>query len=227
LQINYEYQTEIYSRWERSRKITAFLFHAGGHEDPNRSAANTGKSFIGSYVLGMGFTFDDSNLDATGIEEMHRLIESNPKNAERIFPYIGGEEVNTSPTHSHHRCVINFGEMTEEEARQYPDLMSIVKTKVKPARLKQNREIRARYWWQFGETTPALFKAIAPLDRVLVTGCSATKYLGFPFLDANMVFSHKLVVFALDKFSDFAVMKSRTHEIWARFFSSTLAARTP
>ena len=44
--------------------------------------------------------------------EMHRLIAKDPRNAERIFPYIGGEEVNDSPTHAHHRYVINFGEMT-------------------------------------------------------------------------------------------------------------------
>ena len=58
----------------------------------------------------MGFTFDDQNLDkgSTPIAEMHRLIEQDPRNAERIFPYIGGEEVNNSPTHAHHRYVINF-----------------------------------------------------------------------------------------------------------------------
>ena len=39
---------------------------------------------------------------------MHRLIEKDPRNAERIFPYLGGEEVNNSPTHSHHRYAINF-----------------------------------------------------------------------------------------------------------------------
>jgi hypothetical protein len=105
----------------------------------------------------MGFTFDDTNPDPTPIAEMHRLIEQNPKNQERIFPYIGGEEVNSSPTHAHNRYVINFGEMSEAEAWEYPDLMKIVEEKVKPARLNQNREIRARYWWRFGETTPALF----------------------------------------------------------------------
>ena len=31
---------------------------------------------------------------------MHELIEKDPRNAERIFPYIGGEEVNDSPTHT-------------------------------------------------------------------------------------------------------------------------------
>lgn len=206
-------------------KITAFLFHAGGHEDPKQLAANAGKSFIGSYVLGMGFTFDDSNPDATSIEEMNRLIESNSKNQERIFPYIGGEEVNSSPTHAHHRYVINFGEMTEEEAREYPDLMAIVEEKVKPARLKQNREIRARYWWRFGETTPALFKAIAPLDRVLITACGASKYHSITFLSSGMVFSHALAVFALDTYTAFAILQSQIHELWSRFFGSSLEDR--
>ena len=95
-------------------KITAFLFHAGGNNDPQRLIANQDKSFQGSIVLGMGFTFDDGNPDAISIAEMHRLIEKDPRNQERIFPYIGGEEVNSSPTHSHHRYVINFGGIAED-----------------------------------------------------------------------------------------------------------------
>ena len=38
---------------------------------------------------------------------MHRLIGENPRNGECIFPYIGARD-NTTPTHSHHRYVINF-----------------------------------------------------------------------------------------------------------------------
>jgi hypothetical protein len=58
----------------------------------------------------MGFTFDDTDTKgvASSIAEMHRLIAMDPKNADRIFPYIGGEEVNNSPVHEHHRYVINF-----------------------------------------------------------------------------------------------------------------------
>ncbi len=91
-------------------RITAFLFHRGGHGDPARLAANAGKSFVGSYVLGMGFTFDDTDTKgvAMPLAEMRRLIEEDPRNREVIFPYIGGQEVNTSPTHAHHRYVINF-----------------------------------------------------------------------------------------------------------------------
>jgi hypothetical protein len=38
----------------------------------------------------MGFTFDDTNPDATPISEMHRLIAKNPKNAEVICKRSGG-----------------------------------------------------------------------------------------------------------------------------------------
>ena len=90
--------------------ITAFLFHRGGHEDPARLEANAGKSFVGSYVLGMGFTFDDTDTKgvASPLAEHRRLIAADPRNQEAIFPYMGGEEVNTSPTHAHRRYVINF-----------------------------------------------------------------------------------------------------------------------
>ena len=203
-------------------KITAFLFPKGGNENPKTLLANAGKSFVGSYVLGMGFTFDDTNENATPIATMHQLIAENPKNQDRIFPYIGGEEVNSSPTHSHHRYVINFGEMSEDEAREYLDLMAIVEEKVKPGRLKQNREIRSRYWWRFGETTPALFQAIVQCDRVLVIPSSATKYLNFVFLPSNIVFSHKLIVFPLTHFSHFSVLQSRTHLIWTTLLTATM-----
>ena len=71
--------------------ITAFLFHQGGHADPARLEANAGKSFVGSYVLGMGFTFDDTDDKgvASPIADMHRLIQSDGHNREAIFPTSG------------------------------------------------------------------------------------------------------------------------------------------
>jgi hypothetical protein len=40
-----------------------------------------------------------------------------------------------------------------------------------------------------------------------------------------MVFAHTLVVFAYPNLAPFSVLQSRVHEIWARFFSSTLEDR--
>jgi hypothetical protein len=203
-------------------RITAFLFHAGGDEDPAPLSDNAGKSFIGSYLLGMGFTFDDDNPDATPIAEMHRLIAENPKNAEVLFPYIGGEEVNDSPTHAHRRYVINFGEMNEAEVRAgWPKLMEILETKVKPQRLQQRDEQGRLYWWRFLRTRPELQSATTALQRLLVVA-RVSNTLAFTFLPRRIVANEKIVVFAFDGANALALLTSRCHETWARFFSSSL-----
>jgi hypothetical protein len=202
-------------------RITAFLFHDGGNDDPKPLKENEGKSFIGSYVLGMGFTFDDTNPEATSIAEMRRLIEKDPRNAERIFPYLGGEELNASPTHANHRFVINFGQMTEEEARKWPDLMGIVERKVRPARLKDNRASYRRWWWQFAEKRSELSVAAHNLDRVLAIA-RTSRSAAFTFAFPATVFSENVVVFPFEQCSALTCLNSRPHEIWIRAFSNTL-----
>ena len=186
-------------------RISAFSHPPWRPRRPGRLAANAGKSFQGSIVLGMGFTFDDTDTKgvATPLSEMRRLIEADPRNQEVIFPYIGGEEVNTNPTHAHHRCVINFGNKTEEECgHRWPDLMAIVEAKVKPERMKTKRDVRKKYWWRFGETTPALSAAIAGLDRVLVISRVGNAF-AFWFKEGQSVFSERLVVFPLSSYASF------------------------
>jgi len=200
-------------------QITAYLFHAGGHDDPARLQANEGRSFQGSIILGMGFTFDDTDTRgvASPIAEMHRLIAKDPRNAERIFPYIGGEEVNNSPTHAHHRYVINFGEMTEEEAHQWPDLIRIVAEKVKGTRASHS----TAPWWQLERPRVELYNAIQSIGRVL-TIPRVTQHAGFAFLPQEIVFSEQLVVFALPSDTAFCILQSHIHEVWARFFASSM-----
>lgn len=207
--------------------ITAFLFHRGGHDDPARLAANAGKSFQGSIVLGMGFTFDDTDTKgvATPLAEMERLIAEGPENAEVIFPYIGGEEVSTSPTQSHHRYVINFGERDEEECRErWPDLMSIVEARVKPGRVTKDGKKYPRMvyeWWKYWNARPELHAAIAGFDRVLAIP-RVGQQAAFSFLPGGMVYSEQLVVFPLPTYSAFCALQSRPHEVWARFFASSM-----
>ena len=260
-------------RWKGERvldsnnvpNITAFLFHRGSHRDPARLIANRGKSFQGSIVLGMGFTFDDTDKKqlATPLAGMRHLLEENVRNEEVISPYIGGEEVNTNPTHSHHRYVINFrdyplrrGEVGElwadadnerrKELRQqtivpldYPDpvaadwtdLLRIVEEQVKPARLesakasKSSHGNRARIWWQHYHQAKDLYAAISGLQQALVINCAATPHHSFTFLAANSIFANSLAVFAYDTRAAFCTLQSRPHEIWARFFGSSLEDR--
>ena len=200
--------------------ITAYLFHAGGHENPAVILANDAKSFQGTTILGMGFTFSESDSKgvATPISEMDRLIARDPRNAERIFPYVGGEEVNTSPNQAFRRYVIDFGEMTEEEAKRWPDLLRIVETKVKPTR----GSYATATWWQFERRRPELYAAISTLPRVMLTNAQASPHHAIAFSSTGKVFANSLNVFALPTWSAFCVVQSYLHEVWARFFSSSL-----
>ena len=218
--------------------ITSYLFHTGVNDDPARLNANAGRSFQGSIVLGMGFTFDDT--DKKGVASpitksradelarsgdrpisMEELIAKDPRNQERIFPYIGGKEVNESPTQAHHRYVINFGQMPEAEARRWPDLMKVVDERVKPERMRNNREGYRRWWWQYGEKRIELYNTIRGLERVLVAPIISNKF-ALAFVPANQVFAHKLMVFPIDSFGFFSVLQSSCHDLWIRLTTSTM-----
>lgn len=209
-------------------RITAFLFDSGGNDDPFPLISNQKKSFIGNAILGMGFTFDDTDKKgiANPVSEASKLIEKEPHNSEIIYPFIGYSEVANSPEHSHHRYIINFGDMTEQQARQWPDLYEIVERKVKPERMKLGNNAdakrRKQNWWQFGRYTPSLFKEIKNLDRVLVAGSQASAHFAFAFLPSNMVYSSNLTVIAKQSYSAFATIQSRVHEVWSRFFMTTM-----
>ena len=216
-------------------EITAFLFTNGGNEDPKKLVANAGKSFQGSMVYGMGFTFDDSGPaddDTPGIPSpiatMERLIAENPKNAEVIRPYIGGEEVNSSPTHSYHRYVIDFGERPEGECRrEWPELLDILERKVKPdrAHLMGRNAIgtkRATNWWIFGSTAKELYAAIEGSDRVLATNAQASPQYTQAFMRTGSVFANSLNIFPLRQSFDLAILQSKVHEEFARSICSSL-----
>ncbi len=209
------------------KTISAFLFHRGGHNDPARLAENAGKSFQGSILLGMGFTFDDTDTRgvATPLAEMRRLVAADPRNQEAIFPYIGGEEVNTSPTQAHCRYAIDFGERGEGECRErWPDLMAIVERQVRPERLAKDGLKYPRMvheWWKFWNSRPELHAAISGLERVLVVS-RVGQQAAFTFVPAPMVYADSLIVFPFRTHAAFCALQSRPHEVWARFFGSSM-----
>lgn len=171
----------------------------------------------------MGFTFDDTDKKgiASPLAEMHRLIAKDPRNAERIFPYIGGKELCNSPTQSHHRYTIDFGDMSLAQAAAWPDLLAIVEARVKPERATNSMPARRDRWWQHAGKCPELYSTIRGLSRVLAI-CRVTQHLSLAFVPAPMVYADSTTIIATDQFKSFTPLQSRIHEIWVRFFSSSL-----
>lgn len=203
--------------------ITAFLRHSGGHLTPQRLRENANLSFGGMKIYGQGFLFDDMDKsdECSSLARMREIIAKDPTSASLIKPYMGGEEINDTPTHSPHRFVIDFNDMSLDEAARWPDLLEIVRQKVKPIREKQKREARQKYWWQYGERNPGLRKALDGLKRSIVC-CQISKYLSFVFVPTTIMCSHRTVVIADDSYARFAVLQSRVHLEWSYFQGSSM-----
>lgn len=207
---------------------------------PERLVANGGKSFQGSIVLGLGFTLSE--------EEAHQWIAEDPRNAEVLFPYLNGEDLNGDPQQRASRWVINFWDWPEERARTYAKPYQRVLEQVKPERQRRRDDGRfvlrrplPERWWQYCEKRPGLYHAIGrghtfenhprdwdsrlqPMSRVVA--CSeVTKHLAFVLVRNVPVFTANVDVFADAAPGFFAVLQSTIHEVWARKQSAKLETR--
>lgn len=181
--------------------------------DPITLNNNRGCAYMGGKLVGVGLAVDP--------QEHAELVARNPHNCEVLRPYIGGEDVNTSPTQAFGRWVIDFTNMTLDEASQWPDLIRIVETRVRPAREKDKRGTYKTYWWRPGESGGALREMLGDLGTCLVTA-RVTKHLCFSFQPTNQFFNEKLYVFPFDRNTQFSILQSRLHCCWTWMLSSTM-----
>lgn len=174
---------------------------------------NARKSFIGSFTLGTGFMMEP--------EEARKLIKRNPKNADVLFPFLNGHDLNSRFDQSPSRWVINFFDWPLERAKEYPDCLEIIERLVKPHRDTVNRDRNRKRWWLYAENRPGLYGTIASLSRVLVIA-QTSKTLAFTFSQTGIVFSHMTVVFAFDKYAQFSLLQSNIHIAWVLQYASSL-----
>ncbi|MEU6656294.1 type IIL restriction-modification enzyme MmeI [Streptomyces sp. NPDC046900] len=187
--------------------------------NPHPLAANARQSFQGAIVLGMGFILAP--------EQAHAFLERDARNADVLYPYLNGEDLNSRPDCSPRRWVINFGEMTEEEARRYPACWAHVEQNVKPERMQKDPKKYPRMvyeWWKFWNSRPGLQQAITGLDHVLVIA-RVTKHLTFARVSSDQVFNERLVVFADNTSGLLAVLTSEIHQAWALKMGTTHESR--
>jgi hypothetical protein len=182
---------------------------------PYRFAANAGISFIGSYVLGLGFTMSP--------ERARELIVCDPRNKEVLFPYLNGQDLNSRPDCSGSRWVINFHDWPQGRAATYTEPYAQVLRDVRPERDKNNRKVRRERWWQYGELARGLYEEISDLDRVIVITL-VSKAVMPAMVPTGQVFAHKLGVFATDDTAMLAILSSAPHYWWAISRSSTMKA---
>jgi hypothetical protein len=201
--------------------LTSSLDPAGAVQgQPYRLAANAGLAFQGTIVLGLGFTMTE--------QDAQTLIARNPRNAEVLFPYLNGNDLNSRPDCSASRWIINFFDWSEDRARTYSDCWTLVEEKVLPERRllagrNPTANDRARHWWRYGRRADALYSAITGLDRVIAV-TQLSKLLKPAYVKSRQVLDQKLVVFASESPALFALLSSEIHWHWAVQHTATRGA---
>ena len=164
-------------------------------------------------------------------QEAQALIDKDRRNAEVLYPFLGGEDLNQSPAQTAPRWIINFHDWGEDKAQQYPDCWQIVEEEVKPMRQERKangefkqRKARAERYWIYAETTPKLYRTIEPLDRTLAIALTS-KSVQPCLVSSDQVFAHSLGIFAYDDYFHFGVLTSGFHYRWAVRHGFTLETR--
>jgi hypothetical protein len=174
---------------------------------------NEGLAFMGSNVLGLGFTMEPA--------QAQMFIADDPHNEEVLFPYVIGADLNRRPDCSASRWIINFRDWPLERAERYPLLIQRVRTLVKLERERSNRAQYRNRWWMYAERGVELYEAIAELDHVLAISLVGNTLMPVR-VPTGQVFAHACAVFALDDFASIAVLSSSAHQVWAIRYTSTM-----
>jgi hypothetical protein len=204
--------------------VTSYLTALGaGSGNPYRINGNNDKSFIGHYVLGMGFLMTP--------EQAMEIIDSDEKYADVLFPFLNGSELNATWNSAPTRWVINFKQwpLSKETAPQdylgpvaedYPLVLDIVRRLVKPERERNNRQRRKDRWWLYGDYAPSLELAIYSGKLLFAISMTAAKHIAFAPANRGVLLSHTLAILAFDKIGEFAVVSSSLHDHWVRLHTS-------
>lgn len=196
-------------------RISTSLTNQVSIENTKRLNVNKNYSFESCGLRGKGFIVSQ--------EEANKWIMEDPVNQQVLTPMIDGrgliypwEKLN---------WVIDFANMTIEEASIYEKPFERVKNTVKPEREKQKRASRQKYWWRFGEYAPKMRNAIKNLSGYFAIPKIA-KYILFQPVDISILPCEANMVIASQDFYILGILTSNIHRIWVKAQSSTLKGDT-
>ncbi len=111
------------------------------------------------------------------------------------------------------RWIIDFVDMTKEEAALYEIPFRHTYDHVRPVRESNRRVARRENWWLHGETIPALRKAMSLHERIIVTPM-VSKHRIFRWMPVAVLPDQRLMAICRNDDVTFGVLHSRFHENW-------------
>lgn len=195
--------------------ITSSLMPLAGQEErASRLRANRGRSFQGVTPCGDGFilSHDEANELLDRSEADYKIV---------VRPYLTGDDLADQPEQLPRRWIIDFAQMSLEEAAQFPAALGMVRKRVKPERDRASREPNKTLWWRFERPRPGMRAALAPLERFIGMNRYGKRVLT-AWEPTDLCPSGQVIAFALDDDFAMGVLTSSLHAGWAWQHSSTL-----
>ena len=174
------------------------------------------KAGLGSKPNGKGFIFSDRGSGFLPVHEAHTIILRHPECSNVVKPYMGGSELNKSPSLKSDRWIIDFGDLSMQDAMKYEEPFALAAERVRPFVNRKN-------WWQFEHRAKDILLQIRDLALPMVLVVAETSDTFAPVIvDSSNCFSNKVVIFTTDDHAALGILQSRFHEYWCRTVSCTL-----
>jgi hypothetical protein len=132
-------------------------------------------------------------------------------NSDVVKPYYNAQDL-MQRWDGHH--IIDFYDLPENEAALYEIPFDFTLREVKPYR-EDSRVVGQSPWWQHWRRRPELQKAIANLNRFIVTP-RVSKHRIFIWLPKGVVANDAIIAFARDDDYFLGILQSKVHELWSR-----------
>ena len=132
--------------------------------EPEILKANENLCFLGVHLGGTpGFILDP--------ELAKEWIEVDARNADVLFPFVGGDEICRQPLELPNRWIINFGEMGRDIAASYALPFEHLEKEVRPLRATKNADKYPRMvnqWWKYWHSRHELYANSCDLKMLLI-----------------------------------------------------------
>jgi SAM-dependent methyltransferase len=177
--------------------------------------ANKSQCFVGIQPTGMGFIVTE--------EQVRDWIETDPKNQEVLKLFSMGANLAQNPQGKPERWIIDFQDMTIEEASEYTLCFNRVKSTIPLERENNRNKTLKQNWWKYEGKRITMRKAIAPLSTYLAVP-RVSKWAIFLPISLDCLPGDKSVVVASEDFYILGVLASNVHRTWMHAQKSTLKA---
>jgi hypothetical protein len=180
-----------------------------------RLSANLNKCFQGVIPNGKGFIITE--------QEAKDWIQADFNNQKVIKLFSMGANLAKNPNSVPDRWIIDFDDMTIEEASNYEVPFNRLKSTIAIERQNNRNEALKLNWWKYEGKRLGMRKAIAPLSHYFAVP-EVSKWAIFVPCSCEWLPGNKTKVVVSDDFYILGILTSKVHRTWMNAQKSTLKA---